>query len=448
MDWQKLKAALTAHYPIIGVLAGSFLITVYMAAYTNWDAQLEFEAATSVLTQGFPYLSTGFMINQPPLGFYTAALVFGALGLSYLNGVWLATAFGLGSVFLVYVLGTLMYGKRTGLVAAALFGMVPWHAYMTRIFLIDNQCLFLGLLFFIVGILAVKRNSEKLVLVSGVIFALALLTKLYAVFMLIPLLLMIYLPQRENAFKLDFRKVLLFVLPTLILQAVWFGGFANQNFFGVYFSSDFTHPELVADPVPAFLPIIFTKSAGWFLFIAAFFSLALAFAYRKRFAGFLRLDTVCLGTIAAIMGLDMLLVLGFHLTVPYVSAFKYNYTALPFFCLLAASLADKSGILLGSMEHKKSHLIKPVFVGAGMILLFASMVESTLFLNYWWGFAAFGVDTVTYYPFDLFSEAMERGFLEQLHYGVLSLMVISLVLPSVTAVLKRPFGWLRMVLSS
>jgi len=61
------------------------------------------------------------MINQPPLGFYMDAPVFHLAGLSYQNGIGVVTAFGLGCVVLVYALGVLLYGKNTGLVAAALF---------------------------------------------------------------------------------------------------------------------------------------------------------------------------------------------------------------------------------------------------------------------------------------------------------------------------------------
>ncbi len=355
---ENFTTALRAHYPIIAILAGAFLIVASMGTYTNWDAQLEFDAASNILTRGFPYVTTGLMINQPPLGFYTAASVFGTLGSSYLNGVGLATAFGLGCVALVYALGTFLYGKKTGLLAAALFGFLPWHVYISRIFLIDNQYLFLSLLFLVVGVLAIKRNSKRLMLAAGTLFALALLTKLFAVFALIPLAILIFLNRKEGTFKLNLHKVLLFVLPSLILQTLWFGGLANQNFFGVYLSSDFTHPVLIADPVLLFLPIIFLKSAGLFLFLAAFFSVGLTFAYRSKLAKHLRLDLICLGTIAAIMALDMLFVFGFHLTVPYVSAVKYSYLALPFFCLLAASVADKGWAIMGTMEWKKKiHLI-------------------------------------------------------------------------------------------
>jgi 4-amino-4-deoxy-L-arabinose transferase-like glycosyltransferase len=435
---KKAAAFIRRHWPIILVLAGCFLIAAPMGTYTNWDAQLEFEAATNVFTHGFPYVTTGLMINQPPLGFYTAAPVFGAFGLSYLNGVWLATAFGLGCVALVYALGTLLYGRKTGLVAAALFGFVPWHVYMSRIFLIDNQYLFLSLLFLALGVLAVNRNSDKLLLVAGAVFALAFLTKLFAVFALIPLALVIYLNRKDGAFKLTRGRLLMFVLPTLILQAVWFGGFANQNFFGVYLSSDFTHPVLVADPLLGFLPIIFVKSAGWFLFLAVFSALSLAFLYRRRLAAHLRLDIVCLGTIGTIMALDMLFVFGFHLTVPYVSAVKYNYMALPFLCLLAASVADKGWVLVGGVDwRQKIHWVKPALVGVGLALVFASLVESTLFLNAWVGFAAFGVDSVTYYGFNVYSDSLGRDLVGQWHLAGLVLAAAALAVPAADSFLKN-----------
>jgi len=445
---KNFRNLLTGHYQLIGVLLGAFLVSASMGTYTNWDAQLEFEAASSVVTHGFPYVTNGLMINQPPLGFYLDAPVFHALGLSYLNGVGVVTAFGLGCVALIYALGTLLYGKRTGLVAAALFGIVPWHVYMSRIFLIDNQNLFFSLLFLAVGVLAVRKNSQKLLLAAGVFFGLALLTKLFAVFMLVPFLLMIYFQRKEAGFKITLRKVLVFLLPSFVLQAVWFGGFANQNFFAVYLSSDITHPVLVANPSLLFLPIILVKSAGWFLFAAGLFSLVLSVLYRKALAKIRWLDAVCIGTVAAVAGLNLFFVFGFHLIVPYVSVVKYNYLALPFYCLLAASLAAKSSLLIASMDWKKKiHLVKLILVGAGLVLLFGSLLESAVFLGKWVGFVAFGVDSVTYYPFDVFSGPMD-GYFQAFHYAAIVLILLSISVPFIVGALKRPFGWLSKVLSS
>jgi 4-amino-4-deoxy-L-arabinose transferase-like glycosyltransferase len=437
VETKSFSALLGKHYPIIGVLLGALLVIASTGTYTNWDAQLEYQAAQSVVTQGFPYVTGGLMINQPPLGFYLDAPVLQAFGLSYPNSVAVVAAFGLGCILLLYALGTLLYDRKTGLVAAALFAIIPWHVYISKIFLIDNQSLFFSLIFLIAGVLAVRKNSQKLLFAAGVFFAIALLTKLFAVFMLIPMLLIILLQRKENSFKLSPRNLLIFLAPTLVFQAVWFGGFANQNFFGVYFSSDITHPILVADPNPLFLPIILINSAGWFVFAAGLFSLALSIAYRKVFSKILWLDAVCIGTVATIAVLNLVLVFGLHLTVPYVSVFKYNYFALPFYCMLAASLATKSRLLMVSMEWKKiASLVKPVLVGVGAVLLFSCLLESMIFLLKWVGFASFGVDSVTYYPFDVYSVPIE-GYFGAFHYAGFFLIIISIAAPFIMMGAKR-----------
>ncbi len=169
------------------------------------------------------------------------------------------------------------------------------------------------------------------------LFGVAFLIKLFAAFMLVPLLLIVFF-QRAT-FKVTLRRVLMFLAPTAILQAVWFGGFANQHFWGVYFSSDFTHPVLIADPNPLFLPRLLIEGGGCYLFLAALLALSLSMLFGRALRGRRWPDAVCLGTIATIMGLDLLLVFGFHLLVPYVSAFKYNYFTIPFLLPSSAALS-------------------------------------------------------------------------------------------------------------
>jgi 4-amino-4-deoxy-L-arabinose transferase-like glycosyltransferase len=342
---------------------------------------------------------------------------------------------GLGCVALVYALGTKMYGKKTGLVAAALFGLVPWQVFMARTYLIDVQYMFLGLLFLLVGIYAVKRNSEKLLAVSGVLFALAFLTKLFTIFLLLPLLLTVLLKGKENGFKLTLRKILIFLAPSFIFQATWFGGFANQHFFGVYVASDFTHPDLIANPSLAFLPRIFIESAGWFMVAAVIFSLLVAVSYRRFFAKTFWVDTVFTITILAVIGVDLSLVFGKNLLVPYVSAFKYNYAALPFMCLLAASLVNKGEMLFGSTGKRK---IKLFLVAFGVILLSASMLESLLFLNHTQPYPLidFKVDYIGhYFPFYVLTPV--GSYFQEWHYVALAIILLSFATHFIVNSLKK-----------
>jgi hypothetical protein len=82
-------------------------------------------------------------------------------------------------------------------------------------------------------------------------------------------------------------------------------------------------------------------------------------------------------------------------------------------------------------------------VGVGLVLLFASLLESTLFLNDWTGFVSFGVDSVTYYGFDLFSEAMPKDVLLPMHYAALAFVVGSLCLPSIYSMMHGSVKRLR-----
>lgn len=172
---------------LILILIGSALIAVSLGNYANWDSKTEYSAATGVLKWGLPYMTFGNFINEPPLGYYIDAVFFNIFGLSYGVGVGVITLFGIGCIFLVYVLGKTLYSKPTGLIAAALLGLTPWHEIISTTFLIDAQCLFLSLLFLITGIWAIRKESLKLYLLTGILFGLAFLTKVFAVFMVIPL---------------------------------------------------------------------------------------------------------------------------------------------------------------------------------------------------------------------------------------------------------------------
>jgi 4-amino-4-deoxy-L-arabinose transferase-like glycosyltransferase len=427
---QTLKQQLTPHLPLIGILVASFLVAASMATYTNWDASLEYEAATNITGSGFPTIWTGHLINQPPLGFYTSAAIFATFGADYSNGVAMTTLFGVAAVALVYALGVVLYGRKTGLIASALFGLIPWHIYMSRIFLIDNQSICWSLLSLIVGILAIRRNSDKLTAVSGALFALAIMTKLYAVFAIPPLLLILWQEKRKGTYELTRKKLLYFALPVILSQILWYpwNALTRQNFLGVYFSTDFLSTP-ITNPDPLFLPIILAKVAGYCIFGAVAVSVVFAYVYRKKLARFWRTDLICLATIASVAAVSLLLVLGLHLTVPYVSVFKYTYMSLPFFCLLAASIADKAPAVLGGVSWKqKIHAKKTILIAAGLLLIIGSLVESILFLNIWVIYASFGVDSVTYYPLNLYANAAYPELVSTIHFVALGLAVACIVL--------------------
>ena len=329
---------------------------------------------------GLPYATPGNLINQPPIGFYIDAVFFRAFGLSYATGVGVITLFGLGCVFLVYKVGKTLYGRRTGLFAAGIFALTPWYVVLSRSFLIDTQCLFFSLLFLLVGIWAVRKDSLKLFLVAGTLFGIALLTKLFAVFTLIPLGL-IFVYYRPKSLKRVFAEIVGFVLPGVLMYYSWYELISKLGFFSVLTHNDFSSSIEGVTPTPFFLIKFFIDNPGLLLLLTVGVSVALSLWKREYFTKTVFFDLVFLATILGTSGVNMYLVLARGLSVPYADPVKYDYQALPAFCLLAASLLDKFRLLQPRLrgEHIRKKLPLSI-AAAGIILLIASSVVNILTL--------------------------------------------------------------------
>ena len=409
-----LKAILNKHYSLFGILFGSVLVAISLGAYSNWDSLTEYEAASGIIKWGFPYLTFGNLINQPPVGYYVDAFFFKIFGLSYETGVTVITLFGVGCVFLVYEVGQVLYGKRTGLFAAALFGLTPWHVVLSRSFLIDAQCLFFSLLYLLVGIWAIRKGSLKILFVSGILFGLALLTKAFGVYMLIPLSLT-YIYWRPKDLKRIIEGIGVFFLPAFLLHYFWYDIISRQGLFSIFRHSDFVayFPEGIV-PSYFFLVNYFLNNLGAFFLVACILSLILSLSQRKFFAKFLVFDLVCFVTIICVAGLNAFLALGRNLWVPYVDPIKYDYQILPSFCWLAASLANKCYSLRNWVNLKgKQHKLIFSIALIGLILLMGSMIVNMQTLNTFirQDYLLFKVEGGVGYSFERFAPIIEPNYL-------------------------------------
>jgi 4-amino-4-deoxy-L-arabinose transferase-like glycosyltransferase len=372
---------LSENYALIAILIGVVLISLPIGPYRTLDTQLEFSTAQGVLNWGYPYVNMyGTIFNEPPLGFYTEALYFSVVGLTYNNGVFLITLFGVVLAFVVYKIGKEVYGKSTGLFAAAFFALAPWELILTRSFLIDTQCLLLSMVCLYFGILAIRKDSVNLALVSGVFFAAALLTKLYAVFVLVPLLLLYvyHRPKNPKQILLQFGS---FTIPAVYSTLLWYQIILKKELFYLIDHNDFkdlNFPNVTVSYyfVPNFLV---NYGLGLLFVVATVFSLGVAVLFWKRLSRqSVVFDMVCLASILCILSVEMYLGVTLNLKAPYTSAIKYIYQSLPFFSLAAASLANKSVSLIRSAKGLKK-LKKIIFFSfglAGLILLVSPVVAN------------------------------------------------------------------------
>ena len=439
---RNMRTALNGNIPNIVVLLGAALVAVSIGPFQNPDTSWEFKAASGVVTWGMPFVEVqGSLINQPPLGFYAQGLFLSIFGLSVESGVFLVRLFGLGCILMVYLLGKEVYGKPVGVLASALFALTPWQIVLSNTFLIDAQCLFLSLSALYAGLLALKVNSNRLLFLAGVFFALAFYTKLFAVFMLIPLFLFYLYLQRNKLRSLPI-KLPVFFLPLLVATVVWYvvvfymmPSYLPRDLGYMFRHSDFgdLNPFGVAPSMNFVGNFLVYYGLGYLFVAAAVLSVILGLIFRKQiFQRVFAADLIFAGTILFVLGLIFYLGFSLNLKVPYTSTIKYAYQTLPLFCLLAASLSVKSVVILRNAQIQRK-LRKTVFMVAGFLvvllppLAFFVNVYSVHLLSMV-GFIVFRVepDQLLGYSFDNFNPVFADSPLLYVQYVGFILILCSL----------------------
>jgi 4-amino-4-deoxy-L-arabinose transferase-like glycosyltransferase len=403
----RIKKFLSEYYPLIAVLFGFLMVSLSLGPYTNGDTQWEMDAVAGVLNTGLPY-ANGYLIDQPPVGFYIQALWFKALGVSVVNGAFLVTLFGLGCVALVHGVGRLFFDRTTAFFAALMFAFSPWHLILSRTFLIDAQCLFFSLLSLFVGLVALKKDSFRLFVFAGVIFAVAFNTKLYAVFTLVPLLIFLYQHKRNN-----FKRLLVwcaaFSVPVLVASIIWYELIIGSDLHAIFLHKDFSVPiPDLANPTPFFTTnFLVSYGVGWFFLDALILSVVFSVWQRHLFRDLRFSDAACLAIIVCVLSVNIFLGAILDLKAPFLNTIKYSYQALPFFSLLAASLAAKSSCLF-RVNRLSCGLRKPFFVGLsvlGLILVGSTVFYNMYFVNLFstWEYLLLKVDPNLNVGYSLFS---------------------------------------------
>jgi 4-amino-4-deoxy-L-arabinose transferase-like glycosyltransferase len=382
-----LSKSLRDVFPLVIILIGLALVSMTIGPFQNPDTAWEYKAANGVITWGMPFVEVqGSLINQPPLGFYSQGLFLTFFGNFIETGVLWVTLLGLSSAFVIYKIGWILYGRRVGLIAAVLFGLSMWELVLSRSFLIDTQCLFLSLCCLYTGILGIQKNSNKLITLSGGLFAIAIYTKLFAIFVLLPLGLICLYNQKDKLRRLPV-KLAVFFLSLALATIVWYvvdfymmPSYLPKGLGYLFSHSDFSDlnaPGVTPSywSVPTFL---LNYGLSYFFVATAFYSLFLGLLLRKHLEKkTLYLDSIFVFSIFLILIVNVVLGVTLNLKVPYTSTLKYAYQTLPLFSLIVASITIKCATLLNLAKTEKGlkrlHLSCAIL---GILLLISSLVYS------------------------------------------------------------------------
>ena len=94
-----------------------------------------------------------------------------------LRGRVVVALFGVATLFVVYLLGRDLYGPKTGVLAALILAVMPYHLVVTRQLLLDGPAVFWMALAFWLLVRFVRCNQFEWLAASAATFGLAVLTK-------------------------------------------------------------------------------------------------------------------------------------------------------------------------------------------------------------------------------------------------------------------------------
>ena len=106
------------------------------------------------------------------------------VGVTPLGGRLLAVAFGMGTVWLTYAIGTRLYGRRVGVLAALLIGVMPYTVVVDRQILLDGPTAFFAALGLYSLIRFVQTEQAAWLYATAVALGLAVVTKETAILLL------------------------------------------------------------------------------------------------------------------------------------------------------------------------------------------------------------------------------------------------------------------------
>jgi 4-amino-4-deoxy-L-arabinose transferase-like glycosyltransferase len=144
-SWDRVAVArLAAVLIIIGLAVGLRVWELGQVGFNTDEAVYSGQAAAIA---GAPILKDIFPIFRAhPLLFHVILSLVFHFGVSDLAGRLVAVAIGLATVYLAYLLGSLLYGKNAGILAALILAIMPYHVVVSRQVLLDGPMVFFSTL--------------------------------------------------------------------------------------------------------------------------------------------------------------------------------------------------------------------------------------------------------------------------------------------------------------
>ena len=163
-------------------------------SYLDFDFALQQPSTLQLLPGAAPWWTKLSFHDHPPLVFAVQHVFFVLFGVSLWTLRLSSALFAIVSVWLVYAIGTSLFSKKTGLIAAAFMATDVLMVYVGRVGMQESQVIFfslLAVLFFVKGF-----EGQKWLFGVGLALGAGVLSKYTALFIVPPLLIYAALYER------------------------------------------------------------------------------------------------------------------------------------------------------------------------------------------------------------------------------------------------------------
>ena len=240
MKFKEVNFFLNAYVDIV-ISAVLFLVFIFLFFYNlagtslvDFDEAWYAQIARNILESKQPLIlsfNESHYLDHPPSGFILMSISFLIFGVNEFAARFPSALFGLGSIILVYLLGSKLFNRTIGFGAALMLASSVWFVLRARSADLDTIFLFFFLLSFYCVTLI--KTNKLWIFAFSVAFSFTLLTKtLVGVSILIPCFLYVIINRVKIPILLIIKGVILFFL----LIAPWFIANMSETGFSFLYS--------------------------------------------------------------------------------------------------------------------------------------------------------------------------------------------------------------------
>ena len=319
--------------------------------------------STNLTNKTWRYTDKHWYYGRPPVIPYLLGISFHLFGVSDIVADNLFLFIGISSIIVIYILSTVLYNPKIGLLTAFFFGLSPIHVLYTTTFIkmLGIPLMTFMTLTMLFIYLAVHRNSISSYMLSGLMLGISFLTKYPGgvLYLVIPSYVLL---SKRISNKQKAIAILIIVLSSLIVLTPWF--LYNQGIYGNPIGSILSEMEfdkldrIINDEHLTILPTLrhyreITTLFGPMLVLLAFIGFFVSL-HRKSESDLLVLSSI------------IVLLLMFHIFRLY-ARYRYMLPVLPF---LSISCAVGFNHILNSLKHIR----KPVYYRFILIAIVSIML--------------------------------------------------------------------------